>query len=321
MIRYGFSLLLGTFLLLHPAQAQSATAKAQSATDKAQSATDKAQSATDKADDGDEELNMVINNYVAAYSTGDIDQVMGFWAENADFVDIRGRFHEGRDLISALFRRGFAENPGRTLQLNSASRKLLSPNVAMDDGILVLSSPDGESVRGRYTVVWSKVDGDWRIRSARDIPIDVELPPDEAQGPPLEELAWLVGKWEANTDKYKIKLDCDWTLDKNFLAQTFHVNSSDEDFQVVTYIAFDPAEGRYRSWFFDSRGGFGSGSWSVSDKVYRVNIVMVVPDGRIGSSVMSWEPVDADTVKWRATEREIGGEILPDTEQSYMRAK
>ena len=40
---------------------------------------------------------------------------MSHWAENADFVDIRGRFHEGRELVSALFRRGFANNPGRVL--------------------------------------------------------------------------------------------------------------------------------------------------------------------------------------------------------------
>ena len=60
----------------------------------------------------------------------------------------------------------------------------------------------------------------------------------------------------------QITLDCDWQLDKSFLMQTFHVKSSEDDFRVVTYIAFDPAEARFRSWFFDSRGGFGGGAWS-----------------------------------------------------------
>mgnify|MGYP001825551259 FL=1 len=72
------------------------------------------------------ELQATIDGYAAAYNAGQVDQVMSFWAENADFVDIRGQFHEGRDLVSALFRRGFAENPGRTIQFNSASRKFLS---------------------------------------------------------------------------------------------------------------------------------------------------------------------------------------------------
>ena len=142
------------------------------------------------------ELQATIDGYAAAYDSGQIDRVMDFWAENADFVDIRGQFHEGRDLISALFRRGFAENPGRTIQLNSASRKFLSPNVAMDDGILELTSPEGTKTSGRYTVVWTKVGDKWVIRSARDIPIEVVPKEVDDQTAPLEQLDWMVGQWQ-----------------------------------------------------------------------------------------------------------------------------
>ena len=180
MLRFGITVLFGGLLLVPSALGQS----------------------SDSPPDRDSgELATTIDQYVAAYSSGEVDQVMSFWSENADFVDIRGRFHEGRDLIAALFRRGFADNPGRKLQLHSGSRKFLSPEVAMDDGILELTSPDGEAVKGRYTVVWTKVDGKWKIRSGRDIPIEVEPPVEEVQTPPLEELDWLVGKWEARTDE------------------------------------------------------------------------------------------------------------------------
>lgn len=267
------------------------------------------------------ELQEAIDKYVAAYNSGAVDQVMGHWAENSDFVDIRGRFHEGRELISALFRRGFASNPGRKMQLNSAARKFLSPDVAMDDGILELTAADGEKDRGRYTVVWTKVGGKWLIRSARDIPLEAEEPAATPQPPPLEELAWLVGKWEAKSEKYQITLDCDWQLDKSFLVQTFQVKSAEDDFRVVTYIAFDPAEGRFRSWFFDSRGGFGGGAWTRRDKVLKAAIVSVLPDGQIGSSTMTWEQLDANTAAWQAVEREVGGESLPDSQQKYVRVK
>ena len=301
MIRYRFAVLLGSLVFfMQPGQAQTSAAS---------------------ADAGLNELTATIDAYAAAYDSGEVDQVMSYWSENADFVDIRGRFHEGRDLIAALFRRGFAENPGRKLQLNSASRKFLSPEVAMDDGILELTSPDGSKVSGRYTVVWTKVDGKWLIRSARDIPIEVETPVPEVQTPPLEELSWLLGKWEAKTEEYSIELSCDWTLDKSFLMQNFRVKSSDEDFQVVTYIAFDPSQGQFQSWFFDSRGGFGGGVWIRSEDTYRIGSVMVLPDGQIGSSVMTWEKVDADTIVWQALEREVGGESIPDTKQTYTRVK
>jgi len=196
------------------------------------------------------ELQAAINQYIADYDAGDVNKVMGHWTENADFVDIHGEFHEGRDLISALFRRGFADHPGRKLKLTSASRKFLAPNVAMDDGVLELIEPDdGEKHHGRYTVVWTKVDDRWLIRSARDIPIE-EVEPTEPQPPPLEELGWLVGKWEAKSEEYNIALDCDWQWDKNYLVQKFHVTGKETDFHVLSYITFDPVTGKHRSWFF-----------------------------------------------------------------------
>ena len=268
------------------------------------------------------ELQATIDKYVAAYNAGAVEPVMAFWLENADFVDIRGRFHEGRDLIAALFRRGFANNPGRKVQFSSAARKFLTPEVAMDDGILELVAPSGEKDRGRYTVVWTKVNGQWRIRSARDIPLEEETaaPVAAAERPPLDELSWLVGKWEAKSDKHQIALDCDWQLDKSFLVQRFVIKSTDEeDFQIVTYIAHDPTAGSFHSWYFDSRGGFGGGPWTRRDKMWHAAITAVLPDGQTGSSIMTWEPIDANTARWRAIDREVEGQTVPDSEKLYKR--
>jgi uncharacterized protein (TIGR02246 family) len=268
------------------------------------------------------ELDAVIAKYVAAYNAGSVNTVMDFWAENADFVDIRGRFHEGRDLIAALFRRGFASNPGRKMQVTLSARKFLAPEVAMDDGILELVAPDGTKERGRLSVVWTKVNGNWLIRSARDIPLEEEEEPAaEPQPPPMEQLSWLVGRWEAKGGKHQITLDCDWTLGKSFLVQTFKVKSEEDDFQVVTYLGYDPSEGRFRSWYFDSRGGFGHGPWIKRDSTWKGAMVVVMPDGEVGSSFFTWEQVDENTALWRAIDREIAGEPMPDWEQTYVRVK
>ncbi len=275
--------------------------------------------ATATAAEGDaaKELAPTLEKYTAAYNTGSVNQVMDFWTENADFVDIRGNFHQGRDLIAALFRRGFADNPGRTIKMTSDACKQLAPEVIMDDGVLELTSANGDVARGRYAVVWTKQDGAWRIRSARDIPLEVEEAPQEK--PALEDLSWLVGRWEAKSDKYQITLDCDWQLAKNFLVQRFHITSNEDDFEVVTWIAFDPAEGRFRSWYFDSRGGYGGGPWTLDGSVWRIGVTAVLPDGRIGTSVMSWERLDGSTARWSSTAREVAGEPLPDSEQTYAR--
>jgi uncharacterized protein (TIGR02246 family) len=269
------------------------------------------------------ELQATVDKYVAAYNEGDVNKVMDFWTADADFVDIRGGFHEGRDLIAALFRRGFASNEGRTIKLISEARKFLAPTVAMDDGILELTSPDGEISRGRYAVVWTKADGEWLIRSARDIPLeeDDDAAATEDLPPPLEELAWLIGKWEAKSDKYQITLDCDWLMNRTFLAQRFTIKSDDEEFRILTLVGYDPAEARFRSWYFDSRGGFGGGPWSKRGDVWRTAVIAVLPDGQIGSSFMTWQKIDDKTAKWQAIEREVSGEPLPDAEQTYVRVK
>jgi uncharacterized protein (TIGR02246 family) len=275
------------------------------------------------ADDAaSKELQGAVDKYVAAYNTGAVDKVMAFWTEDADFVDIRGGFHQGRDLIAALFRRGFADNPGRTMKLASDARKFLAPTVAMDDGILELKAADGETYRGRYAVVWTKGTNGWRIRSARDIPLEEEEPEStEPSPPPLEELAWLEGKWQAKSAKHQITLDCAFVWDKTYMTQRFNIKGADEEFHVLTFVTFDPTEARFRSWYFDSRGGFGGGLWSKRDKVWRTEILAVMPDGQIGSNFMSWEQVDENTARWTSTEREVEGEILPDIEQTYVRVK
>jgi uncharacterized protein (TIGR02246 family) len=268
-----------------------------------------------------EELDSAIQQYVVDYNTGDVTQVMRHWANDADFVDIRGRFWEGKEVISALFRRGFADNPNRQIELQSAARKFLAPAVAMDDGILQLTDTDGGTHRGRYSVVWTQVNGVWQIRSARDIPLEEESAAETLASAPLEELEWLVGKWEAKSEKHTIALDCQWQLDKKFLVQNYHVKSDEDDFQLTTYITFDPVEARFRSWFFDSRGGFGGGAWSLSGDVYSSAVVSVLPDGQLGSSTMSWRREGNDKAVWRAVDREIGGEPLPDALQTYIRLK
>lgn len=268
-----------------------------------------------------EELQATIDDYVRAYDAGSVDEVMAHWTENADFVDIHGRFHEGRELISALFRRGFADHPGRKLRLNSMARKFLSPEVAMDDGILELTDAEGAVAAGRYTVVWTKVDDKWLIRSARDIPIEPEEVDEAPQPSPLEALSWMVGRWESTSDAYAIECDCSWQLDNRYLMQRFQVTSEEQEFTVVTYIGFDPVEGRLRSWVFDSQGGFGGGLWTKIKDEFAATMLSVLPDARVGSHTMIWKQIDDDTASWQGVDREVAGELLPDAEVTYRRVK
>jgi hypothetical protein len=169
-------------------------------------------------------------------------------------------------------------------------------------------------------VVWTKVNGRWLIRSARDIPLADDGNTATPEHPPLEELSWLVGQWEAKSDRHQIALDCSWQLGRSFLVQRYLVKSTDEDdFEIVNWIAFDPTSGSFHSWYFDSRGGFGGGAWTRRDNVWRTAIAAVLPDGQTGSSIMTWEQIDANTARWRSIDREVAGASVPDAEKTYRR--
>jgi len=52
-----------------------------------------------------------------------------------------------------------------------------------------------------------------------------------------------------------------------------------------------------------------------------VAVVAVLPDGQIGSSVMTWKQDGPAGLLWKSTEREVGGDLLPDAEHKYQRVR
>ena len=133
-------------------------------------------------------------------------------------------------------------------------------------------------------------------------------------------IGWSVSG-SVESEEVDVEMSCKWELDKKFLVQLFNVNSADEGFQVISFIGFDAVEGGLRSWFFDSRGGFGGGAWARAEEGYLFSSVSVLPDGQLGSSVMEWQRTDDDTVVLKSTQRVVGGEALPDSERIYKRVE
>jgi hypothetical protein len=84
-------------------------------------------------------------------------------------------------------------------------------------------------------------------------------------------------------------------------------------------IGWDPQERQIRSWVFDSAGGFGNGLWERRGNEWHVNSSGTRADGRSASSVNLWHFIDDVTLEWSATDREIDGEALPDTNARYTR--
>jgi hypothetical protein len=84
-------------------------------------------------------------------------------------------------------------------------------------------------------------------------------------------------------------------------------------------VGWDGSSGRIRSWTFDSQGGFSEAFWTKDGKRWLVGTSGVLPDGGVGGSTLVYEFKDANTFVWRATEREVDGQPVADSEVKYVR--
>ena len=144
--------------------------------------------------------------------------------------------------------------------------------------------------------------------------VSVDVVADEA-GPtsPLEELDWMVGEWIDGGEDSTITTNCSWTKNRKFLKRSFKVKIDEEvSLEGDQFVGWDPITGQIRSWTFDSEGGIGQGRWIQDGKRWLVKASFVLADGARASALNVYTYVDADTIRWQSTNREIAGELQPN---------
>jgi hypothetical protein len=129
---------------------------------------------------------------------------------------------------------------------------------------------------------------------------------------PLEVLDWMVGTWVDEGDDATVVTDCSWTKNRKFLKRSFRVKIDEEvTLEGDQFVGWDPIAGQIRSWTFDSEGGIGEGLWIQDGDRWLVKVSFVLADGARASALNVYTHVDADTIRWQSTNREIAGELQP----------
>ena len=72
--------------------------------------------------------------FVAAFNEGDAKAVAALWTEHGEYIDDSGRTIAGRDAIEKDYAAFFAENPDVKIQIAIDSLRVLSGEVAIEDG-------------------------------------------------------------------------------------------------------------------------------------------------------------------------------------------
>ncbi len=265
------------------------------------------------------ELRKAADAFSQAYNKGDLDTLAGFWTENAEFIRESGKIYKGREAIRSLLKGSLADNKGSKQTITASSLHFIRPDVVSAEGVVTLTTPDGEVDTGRYAAVWVKQGGKWLISSLRDLPDTFEEDKPAAVSR-LKQLAWMVGDWQDRDAKARVTLSVRWGPNQTYLIQRFTVKEADgKETQTTQRIGWDPREESIRAWLFSSTGGFAGSYWTRKGNTWEEQSEGTLPDGRVSTAVNSWKFVDDNTVEWTSKDREADEVPLADLHVVFVR--
>jgi uncharacterized protein (TIGR02246 family) len=256
-----------------------------------------------------------IDAYVVAYNRGDAKAVAAYWSDSAEWISPSGERFEGKQAIERELQTLFAENKGVRIEVLRPSVRLISPDVAIEEGTVRVFRPDEPANDSTYLAVDVKKNGQWKLDTVRE----TEVPEAATAASPLQDLAWLVGEWTDAGQQAIGATTVKWTKNNSFLTYSFKVSPPGmDDLEGTQVIGWDPAAGTIRSWMFDSDGGFGEGTWSKKGNSWVVKFHQVLPDGRKASATNVYTIVDNNTFTWKSIGREVDGQYLPNVDEVKM---
>jgi uncharacterized protein (TIGR02246 family) len=248
--------------------------------------------------------------YVAAYNEHDSAALAGLWAEDAVYINRdTGEPIEGRAAIRQMFENLFSSGEASRLSVSIQSIRLITPEVAVEDGTAEITPAGGEPTTSTYTAIHVKKDGLWYLNSVRET--DMPSPPQEPGG--LDQLAWLIGEWVDEAEGATVHTSWQWAKNARFLTSNFSVSVDGRvEIEGTQVIGWDPVAAHIRSWLFDSEGGFGEGVWRRVGDEWIVETSTTLSDGSQGSATNVYRPVDENTFIWKSVDRQIDGEPEDD---------
>ncbi len=266
------------------------------------------------------EIQAAIQSYVVAFNGRDAETLAAHWAPEGVYISrATGDQVVGRDAMVAEFTEMFSQESVPGLAVSTQSIEFISPNVALERGIAVVSYAEDDVVETAYSVVFIKIDGKWLIDRVTEDEIVVQI----SNSDKLLPLEWMIGEWVDETESMSIDVNCQWTRNQNYISRTFKVTGDDIESAGLQIIGWDPVNNQIRSWLFDTDGSFVSGTWTKSEEQDRwvVQSVATLVDGSQGSYTSIFEPLEDGSYSWRKVNRVLNGELLPSLDEVIVQRK
>lgn len=271
----------------------------------------------DKPDDAIEALGLAARRFVAAYNERNAAAISGLFMPNGEIRGHDGNIISGRGEIEAFYSGIFAEDSVPGIALEASSVHFISPDIAIEDGVVHFTYAEDEPVRSiSYSATQIRqADGSWLIAVSRD---ELEVTPPSEQIKPLR---WLIGEWTLEGED-GLRVDMAIHLDdrENYLLGEALGTTAEGHAQSTSLrIGWNPATSSIHWWNFDGDGGHTTGQWTRRDDHWLIQNSGVTSTNETTSSSQSLARDGADSMVWVATNRTVAGVTLPDISFRFVR--
>jgi uncharacterized protein (TIGR02246 family) len=221
----------------------------------------------------------VRHRFLQAMNRGDRQAAVSLWATDGDVANQAGELIRGRKAITRQLDVLFSTADRPKLVLDTVSLRLLTPRVALEDGLARhMPVPEGPPRKTLYSIIYVKQRDGWRLAGIRQA---VSYPPGNYAK--LAELEWIVGRWRAvhkDEDHQVFEGRFFWSPNKNFILHRFSLHLNNQHVLHGTErIGWDPREQKLKSWIFECDGGVLEGTWTRKGDRWVVEMEGALGDG------------------------------------------
>jgi len=254
--------------------------------------------------------------YGAAFNKRDAPALAALWSPEAVYTNrLTGEQVVGQAAIAKQIESQLKAAGKMKLEVVVEKVEFVSPNVAIERGTTRFIPEKGAPDESNYTAIEVKRDGRWLLdRVTEDAKPAIPVAREK-----LQQLAWLVGSWQDENPGEHLETECHWSRNETFLILAFKASVAGRTQMAgIQVIGYDAANKQFRSWVFDSDGGFGEALWQQKGKLWFIHQKGTLADGRSSSAVNIIRQLDDNAFTWQSTNREIHGRIEPNVDEVRM---
>lgn len=248
--------------------------------------------------------------YTELFAKQDAAGIAALFTPEAEYVDATGTVFHGRPAIQAEMAESFRVGPKGKLSIEVVSIRPIAEGLIVEEGGSTFTPDEGGAIsQTRYVALHNRqTDGGWLLAGVREL-APAELTPHER----LKDLAWLVGDWREEVAGGVTTTSWKWTDDGVALIAHFTTRDPAGSTRSGTHrVGWDAERKLFRSWVFDSTGGFADGWWSPeNDGTWSVRLVGADVDGVRIATTLTYAADGAENMTISQRDRTRGGEALP----------